>query len=107
MIFIKIRHELLVGESRVLMVHKFAANVTRISFYRVGYHSSTGACRSILVIKSKAMLKRNKVNSSAGNKRLLETEYPLCEKDEQARTLEHIKQLQKEALKLWRAKKRK
>ncbi|MCR8557803.1 hypothetical protein KXD93_09130 [Mucilaginibacter sp. BJC16-A38] len=53
------------------------------------------------------MLNRNNSSPSVGGRRPLETEYPLCEKDEQARGIEHMKKMQKEALKLWRALKKK
>jgi len=41
-----------------------------------------------------------KTKSFSGGGRPLKTEYPLCEKDEQARGIEHLKKSQKEALKL-------
>ncbi len=53
------------------------------------------------------MLNKKIKRFSAGGSRQLETEYPLCEKDEQARGIEQLKKLQKEALKLWRALKKK
>lgn len=53
------------------------------------------------------MANKDNMHASANSKRPLETEYPLCEKDEQARGIEESKKLQKEALKLWRALKKK
>ncbi len=62
---------------------------------------------TLRVIKLKMMLNKKIKRFSAGGSRQLETEYPLCEKDEQARGIEQLKKLQKEALKLWRALKKK
>jgi hypothetical protein len=50
------------------------------------------------------MFKRNNKRSSARSKLSLETDSPLCEKDEQGRVMEKMR---KQALKLWHALKKK
>lgn len=54
-----------------------------------------------------ARLRNNDPTKS--NPSRLETEKPLCEKDEQGRVMERMRQLQQDALEVWRAilKKRK
>ena len=53
------------------------------------------------------MGKKNDVPAAADNLRPLATQYPLCEKDEQANCMERMRKLQNEALRLWRALKKK
>jgi hypothetical protein len=53
------------------------------------------------------MFNRKNNSSSTKNRYSLATEYPLCEKDDQNLRMEHMRKLQKEALKLWRALKKK
>jgi hypothetical protein len=53
------------------------------------------------------MFKRNNKRSSARSKLSLETDSPLCEKDEQGRVMEKMRNFQKQALKLWHALKKK
>lgn len=52
------------------------------------------------------MLKINRSYDGRSPDRL-ETEYPLSEKDEQARCIERMRQLQSKALKMWRSLKKK
>jgi hypothetical protein len=53
------------------------------------------------------MAKKSNMHSVPGARFLLKTDFPLCEKDEQAQCMERMRKLQKEALKLWRALKKK
>jgi hypothetical protein len=49
------------------------------------------------------MVKKGHINSASYDRRPLETEIPLSEKDEQARCIERMRKMQSEALKLWRS----
>lgn len=49
------------------------------------------------------MIKKPDIPAAADSRRSLVTEYPLSEKDEQARCMERMRKLQSDALKLWRA----
>jgi hypothetical protein len=53
------------------------------------------------------MKKKGNTEQAAGSRHELKTEYPLSEKDEQAGCMERMRKLQKEALNVWRALKKK
>ncbi|MCC8426395.1 hypothetical protein [Mucilaginibacter sp. UR6-11] len=53
------------------------------------------------------MIKKSITEPSSVHKHQLETEFPLSEKDEQGRCMERMRELQNEALKLWRSLKKK
>ena len=45
--------------------------------------------------------KKKKMHTDDADARVLKTEGPLCEKDEQAQAIERLKKLQEEALNKW------
>jgi len=54
-------------------------------------------------MKNQRKLNRKSKNTFSNYVQPLKTEYPLCEKDEQARVIELMKKMQKDVLRLWRA----
>ncbi|RAV59602.1 hypothetical protein DIU36_05085 [Mucilaginibacter rubeus] len=57
--------------------------------------------------KFSIMAKKSNKPTTLTDAHLLKTDFPICEKDEQAQCMERMRKLQAEALKLWRALKKK
>jgi len=53
------------------------------------------------------MVEKHDMPVDAGSRHPLATEHPISEKDEQAYCIERMRKLQSEALKIWRALKKK
>jgi len=80
--------------------------VFKISYYSVSSHSSAPVGLITLSLKFSTMVKRSNIDKGPGARPLLKTDFPLCEKDEQAQSMERMRKLQTEALKLWRSLKK-
>lgn len=65
------------------------------------------ALGKFVYVKVKAMPKKKNIHVADASENSLKTEHPLCDKDQQMQGIDKILKMQKEALKLWRALKKK